>query len=89
MTHSMLKTLALTGALAATAHVPMLAGTPAEARGRGNGVIIKEYNFKQPMDGVEGHVGGGYCSYQRIPISTRTASGKLVVTGWTLRQICQ
>lgn len=89
MTHSSLKTLALTIAVGAISLTTLLGGSPAEAgKGKG-GVTIQEYTFSQPMNGFEGHEGGGYCSFQKIPVTKCNAAGQCKVVSWTLRQICQ
>ena len=88
MDRTTLKTLTLAIALG-TVSLMSFTGSPAEA-GRGKrDVYIQEYTFDRPMDGFEGHEGGGYCSYQRIPqeqCSPKTGKCKQV---WILRQICQ
>lgn len=89
MTHSKLQTIALGSALAISALVPILAGSPADAKGKHRGVYIQEYTFNQPMDGLEGHEGGGFCSFQRIPNRKCNAIGQCKIVSWTLRQICQ
>ena len=89
MTHSTLKSLALTLALGAFSFSAMIASSPAEAGKGRRDVVIQEYTFNQPMNGFEGHDGGGYCSYQKIPNTQCNAAGKCKVTSWTLRQICQ
>jgi hypothetical protein len=85
MTHVQQKWLALVGTLALGALASVLASGPSDARGKSRRVYIQEYNFKQPMDGLEGHEGGGFCSYQRIPIRKCNPAGQCKVVGWTLR----
>lgn len=90
MTRSSLKTLALTIAVGTVSLATLFGGSPAEAGGKGKrGVTIQEYTFAEPMNGFDGHEGGGYCSFQKIPNTTCNAAGKCKVTSWTLRQICQ
>jgi len=85
-----LKTALCAGVVAASALVPVLNGTPAEARG-GKEFFSKDFQFKEPMHGVQGQQGNYYCSYQRLPnrVCVPTAGGeKCSIKGWTLRQYC-
>jgi hypothetical protein len=88
MTHTTLKTLTLAIALGALAFTSF-AGSPAEAGRAKRDVYIQEYTFDRPMDGFEGHEGGGYCSYQRIPQEQCSPTSGKCKKVWILRQICQ
>jgi hypothetical protein len=88
MTDTIFKTLTLAVALGAITFTG-LAGSPAEAGRAKRGVVIQEYTFDQPMDGFEGHDGGGYCSYQRIPQQQCSPISGKCKKVWILRQICQ
>jgi hypothetical protein len=85
-------TILRTGILCAAALASALgATTAAEARG-GKEFFSEDYQFDQPMHGLQGQQGNYYCSYQRLPnrVCSVDASGneRCKVKGWTLRQYC-
>jgi hypothetical protein len=77
-------------AIAASA---LVAGSAAQAGGGGKEVFIEEYKFDKPMHGYSGHSGNYYCDYQRLPTRKctvdRSGNESCVITGWTLREMCQ
>ena len=83
-------TFAIALAAAAVASAALLAGTPAEARGKG--VFVQEYKFDKPMHGFSGHSGNYYCDYQRLPVRkctvNRNGNESCTIVSWTLRQMC-
>lgn len=89
MTHTSLKTIALATLLAAAAIVPMLAGTAAQAGGRGKEYFSETYRFSKPMNGVEGRSGDYYCSYVKTPVRKCDANGNnCKIVAWELEQHC-
>jgi hypothetical protein len=91
MTTHFAKTGILCGAVLAAALAGLLSTTAAEARG-GKEFFSEDYEFAQPMHGLEGQQGNYYCSYQRLPnrVCTYDSNGNehCKVKSWTLRQYC-
>jgi hypothetical protein len=85
MTHTTLRAAAIAIALAGAALVPLLAGTPAEAKGKEH--FSNDYTFDKPMDGVQGFSGAYYCSYVKTPKEQCAPSGKCKKV-WILTQTC-
>lgn len=89
MTHTSLKTAAMSFLLAFAAFSPMLASS-AEAGGRGKDYYSETYTFSKPMNGYEGRAGDYYCSYIKTPVRKCDANGyNCRVVAWQLEQHCQ
>ncbi len=82
---STLKSLTLCAAAALAA---VVAGSPADAGGRGKEYFSETYTSDRPMHGYEGRAGDYYCSYVRIPVHKIDANGRMKVVAWTLEQHC-
>ncbi len=83
-----IRTIALGLALAASATLPLLSSTPAEAK-KGKEYYSQTYTSKKPLHGYEGRVGDYYCSYQRVPVhKINPKTGRMKVVAWELRQHC-
>lgn len=85
MTKSFSTAFALTLALAASA--TLVAGTSAEAGGRGKEYFSQTYRTDKPVHGYEGRAGDYYCSYIRKPVH-KIINGRMKVVGWELEQHC-
>ncbi len=87
------KTFALAAAVAAVSASALLAGSPAEAGGRGKEIFVQDYNFDRPMHGYSGHSGAYFCDYQRLPQRkcsiNKNGTESCQIVGWTLREMCQ
>jgi hypothetical protein len=88
MTRTSLKTTAFAALATAAALAPLLAGTAAEAGGRGKDYLVQEYFFNEPMNGKQGFEGAFYCSYIKQPVEVPLPNGGTKKV-WKLTQVCQ